>query len=145
MADPTGVLAAAILQILNAHAGVRAVCGRTTDCAIAWGDLDLSRDPLPILLVEDVGTGGSFIEGDERVQFAVAAMASGADGDDVTGALLDAAEAALTTPALMAIVPAAAVDPTSQPFARDRVPVDDDPAIPDLVQRTMAPAFLITV
>lgn len=144
MADATGTLTEALLAILNADAGVQAACGRATDCAIAWGDLDLDRDPLPILCLEDVGEGGSFLEDSDRIAFLVAAFAKGADGDTQAGNLLVAAEAALTTNALQGLGLDACVDPTSQPFPKDRVPVED-PIIPDLVQRTMAPAFLITV
>ena len=143
MADATGLLLEAILAILNADAGVQAACGRATECAVAWDDFDLSRDPLPILVVEDLGEGGSFLEDSDRVVFLVAGMAAGAEADAITGALMSAVAAALTTPALTTRGLDACVDPSAQPFPRDRVPIDDE-AIPDLVQRTIAPAFLIT-
>lgn len=143
MSDATGTLSEAILTILNADAAIRTACGRTEDCAIAWGDLDLTNDPLPILCVEDASEADSFLEDSRSVAFIIAAFAAGPDADAVTGNLLGLVEDALRTPAFTALGLDAGVDPTSQPFTRDRVVVRD-PAIPDLVQRTIAPAFLIT-
>jgi hypothetical protein len=143
MSDATGTLTEAILEILNADTAIRTACGRTTECAIAWGALDLEQDPLPILAVEDVNEGDSFLEDSRSVTFVIAAFASGPEADAITGNLLGLVEAALTTPAFTALDLDAGVDPTSQPFPRDRVLVRDV-AIPDLVQRTIAPTFLIT-
>lgn len=143
MADATSPLMVAILAILNADPTVQTLCGRTARCAIAWGDLDLDNDPLPILVVEDNGEGGSFLEDSAGVNVVGAAFASGADADTTTGALLAAVEAAVTTTALMNQNIDASVDPTSQPWPKDRTPVRDE-GIPDLVQRTIAMAFLIT-
>lgn len=143
MSDATGTLTEAVLALLNADPAIRTACGRTTACAIAWGDLDLGTDPLPILCVEDLSEGQSFLEDSRTVAFIIAAFAAGPDADAVTGQLLGLVEAALITPAFTALGLDAGVDPTSQPFPRDRVVVRD-PAIPDLVQRTIAPAFLIT-
>jgi hypothetical protein len=143
MSDATGTLTEAILAILNADTAIRTACGRATDCAIAWGDLDLEKDPLPMLCVEDLSEGDSFLEDSLSVAFVIAAFAAGPNADAITGQLLGLVEAALTTPALTAQGLDAGVDPTSQPFPRDRVLVRDV-AIPDLVQRTIAPAFLIT-
>lgn len=142
--DATGTLTEALLSILNADPAIQAACGRDADCAIAWGDLDLEDDPLPILCVEDITEDESFIENSRSVGFVIAAFAAGPTADAVTGTLLGLVEAALTTPALAALDLDAGVDPTSQPFPRDRVLVRDV-GIPDLVQRTIAPAFLITL
>lgn len=141
--DPSGAVVAAVLQILNADPALQTLLGRTTDLAIAWGDLDLSVDPLPILAVEDLGEFDSAIVGARTVPFHIAAFATGQTADTVTGQMLGRVEAALTTPAFTALAVDAGVDPTSQPFARDRV-VIRDPSTPDIVQRTIAPAFLIT-
>lgn len=141
--DPSGAVMTAVLQILNADPALQALTGRTTDIAIAWGDLDLAEDPLPILAVDDLGEFESQIEGVKTVPFNIAAFAVGSTADVITGQMLGMVEAALTTPAFTALDLDAGVDPTSQPFARDRV-VLRDPALPDIVQRTIAPAFLIT-
>ncbi len=143
MADLTTQAAEAIFAILNADATIRTLCGRTTECAIAWDTHDLAVDPRPVLCVADQGTGDSFLEAGTRIGFLIGAFADGELADEVCGNLLDAVEAAITTPALMSHGLAnACVDPTAQPFPRDTVPVDDA-GIPRLVQRTLALAVIL--
>lgn len=143
MADATGAVTVAVLAILNADATVQARCGRATECAIAWGAFDLDRDPLPMLVFQDTEEVGGAIEGTRRVSGVLAAFATGETADDVAAGLLDAAEAALTLPALAARGLDACPDPAALPFPRDRIPIEDL-GLPTLVQRTMALAIIIT-
>jgi hypothetical protein len=145
MADATGPVVTALLAILNADTTVQSLCGRTSECAVAWGDFVLGRegDELPRLTFEDTGETDSDIENDKVVSGVLAAFACDADADHVAAQLLDAAEAAITNAALQAQGLNAGLDPTDMPWPRDRVEVTDQ-GFEYLVQRTMALSILIT-
>jgi len=143
MPDVTNSLAEALLALCNGSSAIQALCGRSTACAVAFGDFELGRDPLPVLLVEDTGQTDSDIENDLHVGIALAAMAASPDADAITGQLLDAAEAAITNAGLQGAGLNAGLDPTDLPWPRDRVDVTDA-GIDYLVQRTMALGILIS-
>lgn len=143
MPDAAGQVTTTLFAILNADPTVRSLCGRSTGCAIAWGDFDATRDPLPTLCWDELTTGPGFLENSVRVPGLLAAFATGDDADDVTAALLTAAEVALSQPALAARGLDACPDPESLPWPRDHVAMDEE-ALPTLVQRTMALTITIT-
>src|SRR4051812_3777311 len=114
--DGTGPFVTAALAIWNADPTIRSLCGRTSECAIAWGDFIFDRDPIPMLCLQDTGETDADIIGDKEVTSVLAAFAAGPTADTLCAELLDAAESALTTTALMAQGIDACLDPESLPF-----------------------------
>jgi hypothetical protein len=143
MADATGPVSVALLAILNASLGVQTACGRSTECAVAWGAYNLGEDPVPMLCWEDTGETLSDLENDKKVSGVLAAFADGPDADTTAAALLDAAETAITNASLQAQGLNAGLDPTDLPWPRDRVEITDK-GYDYLVQRTLALSVLIT-